>query len=282
MNKPKTNNFLKLAYFDEQAAVDFLERLDEGDITEKLTKKVEKYMDVGVEGNAGKSFFNIFKLGLSGNFGRNSNSLIETQISRTVFTEFMKRSEDNKDLAKFINMNLTIAKDSLTYYRNIVPYLKLFTNLETVSDDKSLLGLNHLEMDRILDNAKGYYEFIGTGEDQRKYIIRFNINGMRNNYSLYDLVKMNLSIQGIKVGETDDINLDFQHEINVMIQETDKETPEVGANFNEEQNETDNFNEEKLSKNNHKIDIIDVIIAGVCFARPFYTILQRKSTHLCA
>ena len=33
MNKPKTNNFLKLAYFDEQAAVDFLERLDEGDIT---------------------------------------------------------------------------------------------------------------------------------------------------------------------------------------------------------------------------------------------------------
>mgnify|MGYP003596480174 FL=1 len=74
---------------------------------------------------------------------------------------------------------------------------------------------------------------------------------------------MNLSIQGRKVGETDDINLDFQHEINVMIQETDKETPEVGANFNEEQNETDNFNEEKLSKNNHKIDIIDVIIAGV-------------------
>ena len=263
MNKPKTNNFLKLAYFDEQAAVDFLERLDEGDITEKLTKKVEKYMDVGAEGNAGKGYFNIFKLGLSGNFGRNSNSLIETQISRTVFTEFMKRSEDNKDLAKFINMNLTIAKDSLTYYRNIVPYLKLFTNLETVSDDKSLLGLNHLEMDRILDNAKGYYEFIGTGEDQRKYIIRFNINGMRNNYSLYDLVKMNLSIQGIKVGETDDINLDFQHEINVMIQETDKETPEVGANFNEEQNETDNFNEEKLPKNNHKIDIIDVIIAGV-------------------
>ena len=261
---PTYKNHLQwYAYFDEQAAVDFLERLDEGDITEKLTKKVEKYMDVGAEGNAGKGFFNIFKLGLSGNFGRNSNSLIETQISRTVFTEFMKRSEDNKDLAKFINMNLTIAKDSLTYYRNIVPYLKLFTNLETVSDDKSLLGLNHLEMDRILDNAKGYYEFIGTGEDQRKYIIRFNINGMRNNYSLYDLVKMNLSIQGIKVGETDDINLDFQHEINVMIQETDKKTPEVGANFNEEQNETDNFNEEKLPKNNHKIDIIDVIIAGV-------------------
>lgn len=253
MNKQKTDKFLKLAYFDEQAAVDFLERLDEGEITEKLTKKVEKYMDVGGEGNAGKGFFNIFKLGLSGNFGRNSNSLIETQISRTVFTEFMKRSEDNTDLAKFKNMNLTIAKDSLTYYRNIVPYLKVFTNLETVSDDKSLLSLNHLEMDRILDNAKGYYEFIGTDEDQKKYIIRFNINGMRNNYSLYDLVKMSLSIQGIKVGETDDINLDFQHEINVMIQEIDKETPEIGANFNEE----------TLSKKNHKIDIIDVIIAGV-------------------
>lgn len=263
MSKQKTDNFLKLAYFDEQAAVDFLERLDEGEITEKLTKKVEKYMDVGGEGNVGKSFFNIFKLGLSGNFGRNSNSLIETQISRTVFTEFIKRSEDNTNLVKFKNMNLSIAKDSLTYYRNIVPYLKLFTNLETVSEDKSLLSLNHLEMDRILDNAKGYYEFIGTDENQKKYIIRFNINGMRNNYSLYDLVKMNLSIQGIKVGETDDINLDFQHEIDVMIQENDKKTPEVGANFNEEENDFENLSEETSVKNNHKIDIIDVIIAGV-------------------
>lgn len=106
MSKQKTDNFLKLAYFDEQAAVDFLERLDEGEITEKLTKKVEKYMDVGGEGNVGKSFFNILKLGLSGNFGRNSNSLIETQISRTVFTEFIKRSEDNTNLVKFKNMNL--------------------------------------------------------------------------------------------------------------------------------------------------------------------------------
>lgn len=263
MNKQKTNNFLKLAYFDEQAAVDFLERLNEGEITEKLTKKVEKYMDVGGEGNVGKGFFNIFKLGLSGNFGRNSNSLIETQISRTVFTEFMNRSEDNTDLVKFKNMKLTIAKESLTYYRNIVPYLKLFTNLETVSDDKSLVSLNHLEMDRILDNAKGYYEFIGTDVDQKEYIIRFNINGMRNNYSLYDLVKMNLSIQGIKVGETDDINLDFQHEIDVMIQDIDKETPVIGANFNEEQTEIDESTEETLSKNNLNFDIIDVIIAGV-------------------
>ncbi|MGF2056109.1 hypothetical protein ACQUEL_14945, partial [Vagococcus fluvialis] len=144
-----------------------------------------------------------------------------------------------------------------------LPYLKLFTNLETVSDDRSLLGLNHLEMDRILDNAKGYYEFIGTDVNQKEYIIRFNINGMRNNYSLYDLVKMNLSIQGIKVGETDDINLDFQHEIDVMIQEVDKETPEIGANFNEEQTEIDKSNEGRFSKNNLKFDIIDVIIAGV-------------------
>lgn len=86
---------------------------------------------------------------------------------------------------------------------------------------------------------------------------------MRNNYSLYDLVKMNLSIQGIKVGETDDINLDFQHEIDVMIQENDKKTPEVGANFNEEENDFENLSEETSVKNNHKIDIIDVIIAGV-------------------
>ena len=259
------NKFSKLVYFDEQAAVDFLESFNEGDITEKITKKVEKYAGIEGEGNFGKGFFNIFKVGLSGNFGRNSNSLIETQISRTVFTEFMGKSKDNKDLIVFDKMKLSIAKDSLTYFRNITPYLKLFTDLKSIDEEDSLAGLNHLEMDKILDNAKGYYEFIGTDEadqSKKKYIIRFNINGMRNNYSLYDLVKMDLSIEGIKVGETNDSNLVFEHEISVMIQENEVQNNDIGLDFNEEQTRAENKTEDE-EKTKETIDIIDVIIAGV-------------------
>lgn len=263
MTKPVNNKFLKLVYFDEQAAVDFLEALNEGDITEKITKKIEKYGGISGEANVSKGLFNFLKVGLSGNFGKNSNSLIETQISRTVFTEFVAKSSTNIALIKFDNMKLSIAKDSLTYYRNITPYLKMFTDLETVSKDDNLSGLNHLEMDKILDNAKGYYEFIGVDTTGKKYIIRFNINGMRNNYSLYDLVKMNLSIQGIKVGETNDLNLEFEHEINVMIQENEKKVNDVGADFNEEQTQDYQANDTNGEDNNTKVDIIDVIIAGV-------------------
>ena len=259
------NKFSKLVYFDEQAAVDFLESFNEGDITEEITKKVEKYAGVEGGGEFGKGLFNFFKVGLSGNFGSNSNSLIETQISRTVFTEFMNKSKDNKDLIVFDKMKLSIAKDSLTYFRNITPYLKLFTDLKSIDKDDSLAGLNHLEMDKILDNAKGYYEFIGTDEDdknKKKYIIRFNINGMRNNYSLYDLVKMDLSIKGIKVGETNDSNLAFEHEISVMIQENEVEQNDIGLDFNEEQIDEEKKTED-INKSKDTIDIIDVIIAGV-------------------
>lgn len=263
MNKQNKKTFLKLVYFDEQAAVDFLETMQEGIITEKITKKMENYG--GVEGSAsiGKGLFDFLKVGLSGNFGKNTNSLVETQISRTVFTEFISESENNQYLVKFSNMKLTIAKDSLTYYRNITPYLKMFTNLETISDDENMSALNHLEMDKILDNAKGYYEFIGIDECNKKYIIRFNINGMKNNYSLYDLVKMNLSIQGIKVGETQDLNLEFEHEIQMMIQENDTKInnseTKFGADFGADKSEEDKEEE----KNDTCIDIIDVIIAGV-------------------
>lgn len=257
------NKFSKLVYFDEQAAVDFLESFNEGDITEIITKKVEKY--TGVEGgaNAGKGFLNLFKVGLSGNFGRNSNSLIETQISRTVFTEFMKKTKDKEVLVTFDKMKLSIAKDSLTYFRNITPYLKLFTDLKSVDKDNNLAGLNHLEMDKILDNAKGYYEFIGIDEDNnKKSIIRFNINGMRNNYSLYDLVKMDLSIMGIKVGKTNDSNLEFVHEISLMTQENEVEEKNIGLDFNEEQI-IEGKKTEDVKQSKDVIDIIDVIIAGV-------------------
>ncbi|MGH2107060.1 hypothetical protein [Aerococcus urinaeequi] len=57
MSKQKTDNFLKLAYFDEQAAVDFLERLDEGEITEKLTKKSRKVYGCGWRRKCWEKFF---------------------------------------------------------------------------------------------------------------------------------------------------------------------------------------------------------------------------------
>lgn len=57
MSKQKTDYFLKLAYFDEQAAVDFLERLDEGEITEKLTKKSRKVYGCGWRRKCWEKFF---------------------------------------------------------------------------------------------------------------------------------------------------------------------------------------------------------------------------------
>ena len=78
-------------------------------------------------------------------------------------------------------------------------------------------------------------------------IFRFNISGLRNNYTLSDLTKMDVKLYGIKVGEVDSIDLSF----NTMIDRLSNQgQSHLGADFDEE-------------KDNEKIPIYDILVAGV-------------------
>ncbi|MEY8457554.1 DUF6414 family protein [Lactococcus ileimucosae] len=60
-----------------------------------------------------------------------------------------------------------------------------------------------------LDELSGYYEIEGIDLNSKEVIIRFNISGLRNNYTLSDLAKMDIQLFGIKVGKVDLIYLRF-------------------------------------------------------------------------
>ena len=99
------------------------------------------------------------------------------------------------------------------------PYLKM-----TKSDFESEgVTFDLAKMDESFENGKGYYELIAKkneNEEIKKYVFRFNIKAFRNNYTMADLIKMDLNYTAVKVGKVYENMLDIGKEINVETQST--------------------------------------------------------------
>ncbi|MCC9987428.1 hypothetical protein HK339_00875, partial [Streptococcus agalactiae] len=102
-------------------------------------------------------------------------------------------------------------------------------------------------IERTFDRLSGYYEIKGISTESKENIFRFNISGLRNNYTLSDLTKMDVKLYGIKVGEVDSIDLSFDTMIDRL---SNQRQSQVGADFDDEQV-------------TEKIPIYDVLVAGV-------------------
>lgn len=255
----------KVIFLDEQAVVDFLELAHDGQESVVMKKLSESMAGISAEAEGGKSFFGLAKLKLSGSASHQRNNIIETQISSTLISSFInivkidtdKKETDQLNMDKIIflnNIKLVIVKDSPAYYRNLSPVLNMIEDLNklntmTEKDKSNFSGINIKEMERTLDSLSGYYDLLGYLPDGTKKIIRFNISGLRNNYTLNDLTKINLKLYGVKVGESSDSNIEFNHQMNKM---TDTIfVSGLGADFDDEIDKVETF------------DIIDIIFAGV-------------------
>lgn len=201
------------------------------------------------------SFFTRFKIGLSGNASYQRSGVVESQITSTLLSNFKKFATDKKGSSKverLDNVKLFIEKDSPAFYRNITPVLDMIsdiTKMNSITDDdkNNFKGIEIKNIERTLDRLSGYYEIKGISSESNESVFRFNISGLRNNYTLSDLTKMDVKLYGIKVGEVDSIDLSF----NTMIDRlSNQRQSQLGADFDEEQN-------------NEKIPIYDVLVAGV-------------------
>src|SRR5690625_312033 len=221
MSKKHKETFGKIIYFDEQAAVDLIELEKDG--MESIVIKKLKETAAQVEGQATGStgFFNLAKLKLSGNASHQKNNIIETQIASTLISSFMEVIHSNQQIIKLDKPKLVITQDSFAYFRNLAPILHMIEDikkLKTISeeDKDNFSGINIRGIETTLDSLSGYYDFLCTCNDGEKKIARFNIAGLRNNYNLNDLTKMDLKLYGIKVGESLDTNLEFTHQIDTI------------------------------------------------------------------
>ena len=115
------------------------------------------------------------------------------------------------------------------------------------------LNISLDKLDNALKNAKGYYEFIGS-KGNSQVVLRFNIKSFKNNYMISDLLKMNLSIFAIKVGDTTLEMLDINNELNLDLPKLTVDNPTYREN--------ENISDEKKYPQK-KLPVFDVLLAGV-------------------
>ena len=102
------------------------------------------------------------------------------------------------------------------------------------------------KMDEAFKSGKGYYELLATHKN-KPCVFRFNIEAFRNNYSIADLTKMDLVYYGVKVGKVDISMLDISNEFN-----GEKSTTITSA-----------YDIEEKKQNQNKVDVYDIMLAGV-------------------
>ena len=252
-NKKKSDKkMLKVIYYDENTAMDYITIMNGGNITTEEIKKAIEGTKTDVAVGAGINIKNTLlnMLGLS--FGLNSDiagnsyreRIINSTITSNVMTEFIRVADEDDNIEKLYGLKLEIEKDTVTFLKSIFPYVSLIKNPEETINE--LGEFNISKIDDVILSTKGYFEFTAKKEKQDFAILRFNINCFRNNYKLNDLLKMDLCYYGIKVGDTTKDAIKFENEIN----QTQKVLTEEDITEIEE--------EHKLS-----LPIYDVIIAGV-------------------
>lgn len=256
MGNIRMEDIRKVVYLDEQAVVDFLELTNKGDESIVMKKISETMGNIETEGSIGKSFFGLAKLKLTGNASHKKNNIIETQISSTLISNFIQLSKNDNYLIYIENAKLVISKDSPAYFRNLSPILQMIEDINKVktlnSEEKnSFSGIDIKKIETTLDTLSGYYDLICYCEDGTNKILRFNIDGLRNNYTLNDLTKMNLKIVGVKVGELNELDINFSTQMDRMTG-----TDIVGASGID-------FDDEQLENNKSNYDLIDVLFSGV-------------------
>lgn len=240
---------IKIVYFDEESASDFLDISAGGKAVftrEKIRERsTNTYTKFGLRGTSE------FNVGVSGDIGTGFNTsslgktIINKRISNTILTDyFYKILKDKKSrIKKLENLYVTAPKNSMAYMKMHTPYM-LLLNIDDIP-------INLAKLDEVLTKAIGYYELVGKSKksNEPNCVLRFNINAFRNNYGLIDLVHMNLVFYGVQVGEIS------KHDLSMKV-EVSKDIPSEGPL-------TVLDIEDGKQEDNSQLKVYDVVLAGV-------------------
>ncbi|EHK2442916.1 hypothetical protein KCL46_003028 [Clostridium perfringens] len=248
----KNNKIIKIVYFDESTAVDYIQ-MKHGGIykTQEQTKQKtngEGHIKFSEELQAKVNLLGylkgFLKQSADADIGISKEKLLVTTIGNTILTDFLKEVSNDNGIKKFNNKTVYVEENSFTYIKLFSPYMAIAKDIDDEFDVA--------KVDEALKNGKGYYEMLIDDSNSTK-ILRFNINAFKNNYGLIDLTKMNLTYFGVLVGKCCFDELKIENQFSVE---------KKSKKFNAEEiiNGMPNINndEEKL-----ECEVYDVILAGV-------------------
>lgn len=240
-----------MIYYDENAAIDYVTIMNEGNITVEEINKAISGTDAGVEveGDASikASLLKMLNLSLGVKAeisGHKSNEkIMNSTVTTNIMTEFIKLADLDPNIEKLTGLRLRIDEDTLTFLKSVFPYLSLLKDPEKFDELKEI---NIEKVDEVILSTKGYFEFLAYKKCVEELVLRFNVDCFRNNYKFGDLLKMDLCYYGIKVGTTTKEELKLENEINA----TNKVLSEEELSIN-------------IQSSSSELPIYDVIIAGV-------------------
>lgn len=254
----------KIVYFDEESITDYVQIVQGGKMekTTELLNQSEANLESEVKTSASAGISGVFKaiLGLESKLeanlevggSLNTNQMARNILKNTILTDFISILEKgDNSIANFKDYSIYAEKDSLSYIVMLSPYMTMLGKNSGVRAGE--FDVNIDKIDDAVKSGKGYFEFVGK-KDDNKVILRFNIKAFKNNYKISDLLKMNLSIYAIKVGQTtlDKLNINNEFNLDEKIS-IERDNPSY-VEENDDNEQTDN---------NLLLDVYDVLLAGV-------------------
>lgn len=256
-------SLVKVVYFDEQSASDFLDISAGGNavtVRENIQQRAkEAHAKVETTVAARLSWLPFIggsaEAGAAFDASRVGQSILTKTLSNTILTDYMEASTDDDHIHRMAGFSLTAPRGSMSQIKMFTPYLI------AAKDQDSDVDLARL--DEALERAKGYYELIAENREDTpiRCVLRFNIRAFRNNYDLADLLKMRLVFHAIRVGSTTEDGLTMDSELDGF-GEGDK--PKTGVEI---ARAAETIGAADGSVDDALLDVYDVLLAGVDHGR---------------
>ncbi len=246
------NRIIKVIYFDETAAADYLDISNGGKKTEEKNKikgsTANAKAEAKIEAKTGVVFDILSalintkgSLSINGDMSGISETAVKTTITKTILNDYITQASTDKSIEVLQDCTIQAFPNSISFFKMYTPYLKML-KMEDENVDLS-------KMDETLIDGKGYFEMTNLDESGNvEFILRFNLTSFNNNYRLADLTRMQLSYYVVKVGQAIPSSMDIEKEFDL-----DKNRVQLTV--------------EKLkgeeSKKENLVPIYDVVLAGV-------------------
>ena len=172
----KEKQLLKIVYFDEGAATDFIYIFEGGKSEEhkeniiSKTNNLETRTEATVKGAT--KFLSFFKaegsIEGSAAFDREGSTVIKRALESTILTDYIELSANKaKKYVKIFNdKRLVPYPESFSYYKMLTPYLVMTEGTIDAGEFK----LNPAKMNQALIGGRGYYELMTIEKEVGLYV----------------------------------------------------------------------------------------------------------------
>ena len=248
MKNNTISKFLKVIYFDEATAQDYIDIVNGGRLDwskEENKEKIAKILaEIEAEAQAGFNVISFIKAMVSSNVNTSASNdisrVFETTLKNTLLTDYISAASEDKNIRKFSNSGVYAPDNSISMYRMYSSYLTIVPAEQ--------MPINMEKLNEALLGERGYYSMLLTNEKAPTSVLRFNIKAFKNNYNLADLSKMQITYYGVKVGSCTKEQLSIEKEF------------ENKPNKNEVTAESILDGTVSEKKN---LDVYDIVLAGV-------------------